>query len=236
MLAAVACSDDTSPPAATPDAALDSATTDVKVDVVDAAACAARDTTGFTPSWKPPAGGLHRGVCSIAQLTKLVECAHIPPSQLTASCKSFAAAPENATCVACTTELLGRALPVCVAIATGDTSETGCAARFDAYTQCSTYACAACPEPLSAADGEARANLARCLQAAQTGPCKSYWDAAACFLPFEKDAGAAPICHNTLAPSDYFLPLICGADTSDAGADSSTDASVDAPTDAPIDG
>jgi hypothetical protein len=59
----------------------------------------------------------------------------------------------------------------CIGIVDGDTSDTGCAAKYQVYEECLTAACEGC---------QAFESYTSCKDAAGQGVCRSYWQAATC--------------------------------------------------------
>jgi hypothetical protein len=195
--------------------------------------------------------------CSDAQIQQLYDACFGPNAAQT-PCTAFINAASNKTCNTCmfstwgTSTALGTLIDVagvdyadtsgCIAIETGDSSSTGCAAKEQAVLACEVLACGTnCPQ---VSDQTTFNEWTACTSQADQGVCKTYADAV-CDL---SDAGTVyTVCQNHQSFDEYYFalaPVFCGgypadAGVSDAGSDAASDASTsdasssDAATDAP---
>lgn len=166
--------------------------------------CAPGSVTGFTPNWTPPAA-LHQSACSTSQISTLIDCLFNASSSQT-TCDAFTQAAGNKSCMTCamTSEtaasygpmilsadnLITLNLPGCIARTANDVSASGCGAKVQAASQCSSAACEPnCPVP----DGDQQALEARnqCQSDAETSVCQSYQtDADTCSQPLLQGASS----------------------------------------------
>ncbi len=245
-----ACGGDDS---ATDDAGADAAS-DVRIDkkappdtgVQDSGgACSPTDNSGsFTPKWTPPRQP-NPSACSDQQIADYFAFCYDPNTSNTTKCSQFTSQSPNKACVSCisskqTDAAYGVLISTggvayanvagCIALLTGDTSDTGCGAKEWASTDCVDDACKAnCP----VTDQASFQLYDQCTKQAGAASCKQYADAQ-CDL---SDAGSVyDICVNHQAFADYYTaiaPVFCGGYSADAGPpDGGSDASGDASDDA----
>ena len=171
------------------------------------------DVSSFTPpAFTPPV--VHKGACTSQQIQDLYTACF---SGSSTQCSTFTQANQTcASCVMTTPQSPGPLVAVstgiielniagCVAIVTGDSSSTSCAARIQANQDCEGAACnAQCP----VSDSQSFQDYQKCIQTAEAGGCSKYAQAE-CAL----DAGASAQCTGFVAFQtgyDYMAPLFCG--------------------------
>jgi hypothetical protein len=178
-----------------------------------------------TVSWHPPVG-FHQGKCSDAQVSAFIDCLSGLPDA--ATCKTFSAA--NTACVACASTPLTAAAygpllegtvtiavnePGCVALASGDSSPTGCGAKLAALSQCEVQACTF-NSPIPDAPPPVK-----CWADADQTVCKAFADDAKCATALEAPGGVAAECVQSGATftdnATAMINLFCGAPITDGG-------------------
>jgi hypothetical protein len=196
--------------------------------------CVPADETGFTSTWHKPK---QAAACTPAQITAYHTClTDLSKSNNPTSCQAFTgagASAANKACAACIETpdnaaeygpvilhngLIEPNLPGCVAIKSNDLNGTGCAAKFQAATQCRSAACATnCPVK----DQASLDALSACETAAGSGTCKDEETAASC-IDALADAGTVSDCFvgtDFDTSYDAVVPIFCGGATADAGTD-----------------
>ncbi len=191
---------------------------DVPVDT--GSACVPSLLDAYTPSWVPPASP--QSVCTPSQIQTLYdEC--VGPNRSAGACNAFEGVTANVTCTSCVETPLGSSaygatmtwnnanaqvanVAGCVALVDGDTSSTGCGAKYQAWDACVIDACDYCPP----------GTFTSCSTVARTTTCGAYEAAAQC----ANDPKYA-ICHQTTFESYFttFGAMFCAAGASDAGTD-----------------
>jgi hypothetical protein len=154
--------------------------------------CVAPSTLpGFTPAWSPPAP--HQNACTQQNIDDFRQfCLGAGNAN---ACNSFLATAAGKACAACILTPATATAPGplvdhsasqgyvslntagCVALATGDTSATGCGAKLAASEQCDDVACINCQVT---GDPATLAALEQCDSDAEAGACASYAAAAKC--------------------------------------------------------
>jgi hypothetical protein len=242
--AASACSDSESPKPAVVDASAPG-TKRVAPPMPDAgslADCKPWELPGFKdPDWLPPAP-LGKPACAPGVVGLMVECLLGTPAD-EKICDATVNAAENGDCFDClftdktTVKALGPlvidngyvVLNVggCIAASTGETTKTGCGARYAAGALCEDQACA----PNCSSEGEgAEAAYEACKDMAASGVCEPYSTPAKCAEPLLAPGGVAAACAvdtKEFTEAAIALGILFCTGAGDAGSDAS-DAS-DAP-------
>jgi hypothetical protein len=151
----------------------------------DAAVCRPAPVDEFRPIWAPPKRVT--GACTDSQIKQIyTSCDFDSPFWDTNECRSFEVDPANQTCLACMYSVEGDPtygaivlfadshhrtnLGGCMALLDGDSSPSGCGAKYWARLRCEDRACLAC-------SGDTRT---ACRGAAQTQGCSDYERNAVC--------------------------------------------------------
>lgn len=141
--------------------------------------CPPQPVAGFTPMpWKGPTPA-HQKKCSQQQAQMVASCL-MTTVGATPSCDSFMTAYANGPCIQCalSSAAADRHGPIiddgmgyytnpagCVATLDGDTSATGCGAKYEALLECEIAACNAC---------KTDQDFGACAAAADEGVCSAY--------------------------------------------------------------
>lgn len=167
--------------------------------------CSPGSISGFSPTWIPPKA-LHSSACTVANATLAVDCTFDPNADPTA-CQAFNNNSANAACISCvftdSTEssygaivmegqIGGLNLAGCLAALSGNTTSTGCGAKFQAAQQCQVAACTGCPDPNGGA--QALADYQQCEDDSLTSVCTSYETASKCSDPLTQPGASAAAC------------------------------------------
>jgi len=201
------------------------------------------DTSQIT--WVPPITP-NPTACSDAQIAAYFDGC-LGPNQSTSACQAFTTSAANATCLGClitnqSASKYGALIAVggvdyantsgCIAILTGDSSNTGCGAKAESVLQCESLACGdQCPVK----DNASFQQYTQCTGAADKSVCQTYVSAQ-CDLSDAGSVYATCLNHSDFA-SFYaaIAPVFCGGYPADAGTDGGTDASTDAADDGATD-
>jgi hypothetical protein len=203
----------------TPDTAPDKKVTpDAPADTNNLCGPTAVDATSVT--WTHPRAIQPYG-CSAQQIQDYIAIC-IDGTNTTISCTAWATA--NATCNTCvysqdsdsiyaatiymtTSQYIYANVGGCIALLTGDSSDTGCGAKAWKATECEDSACSACMTD---------ADYNTCTATSDTGTCATFVNAQ-CDLT---DAGAASPCVVGTTPDESFTAVatvMCGGYAADAG-------------------
>jgi hypothetical protein len=165
-------------------------------------ACMLPAVPDFTPRrWAPPAP--RQGACSGSQIDAFLQACSTADGGQRDACAAFQAAHADEPCLAClvtpdsaasfgplVSRSDGSGLELnaggCIALARGLGNADDCGARYQALTECTATACAACPGTTT--DGQSRGCL--CTTAAQGGACARYVTAAQCVKPLLDEGNA----------------------------------------------
>jgi hypothetical protein len=176
------------------------------------ASCAPETVVGFSPRWIPPAA--HQGACTQQSIDLFLQSCLGPTSDQVA-CNSYLGTVVGKTCSGCIitpssassygplvedtlSGLLHLNVAGCVALASADSSATGCAARVQASQQCGDVACKGCA-PVS--DPGTHDALVACERQAEHGVCASSAQAATCMSVSQ----SAQVARCAAMPSGDFL-------------------------------
>jgi hypothetical protein len=167
--------------------------------------CAPGDVSSFSPSWKGPTT-FHQAKCTALQVETLMACNFDDTADPT-MCKAALADAGNTNCENClfTDSTASKLGPVviegsvgsinvagCIANSQGNTTSTGCGAKYQAANQCADEACNAnCPGDTQAALTERN----QCVQDALAGDCSSYATDAKCADTLLDTGGVAEQCN-----------------------------------------
>lgn len=169
----------------------------------DAGTCAPDDVSSYVPQWKPP---LRSTVCTAQKVTDLMTCVFDINANAT-TCDPITKDPANQPCMDClltpsSKSSLGAVviegnigtlnIPGCVALATANTTASGCGAKLQASDGCKSAACSAnCP----ITDDASVQALEACEADVATNDCSTYAASAdACSKPLLAAGGAAANC------------------------------------------
>jgi hypothetical protein len=143
---------------------------------------------GFTPRWSPPAA--HQDACTQQNIDDFRKLC-LGTGDAT-GCNDFLGTAAGKACAQCilTPPTLAALGPLidhssfvslntagCVALATGDFSQSGCSANMLALSQCEAAACVGCEEP---ADVLVSGQVEQCESDADRGACRPYAEQAKC--------------------------------------------------------
>jgi hypothetical protein len=184
--------------------------------------CAPGSVSSFSPSWKAPAA-FHQGKCTTTQVDALVSCNFDDTADPT-TCDQVLKDAANANCNNClftasTSSKLGPVVITgnvgslniagCIADSQGNTTTSGCGAKYQAANDCADESCAACDDSTAAALTEKN----QCIQDALTSECQSYATDADCANALLDVGGAAEPCNqgNTFEEAAAAIgKLFCG--------------------------
>ena len=167
--------------------------------------CAPESTAGFSPAWKAPKP-IHSTACTAANAQLVVDC-NFDTTVSQTTCDNFLNNPANSACIQCvlTDKSATTYGPVimdgsigslnvagCIAALSGNTTSTGCGAKFQAVGQCRDYACASCPDP--SASQQAFDDFQQCGTDADASECATYLNDAACADALVDTGGSAQAC------------------------------------------
>jgi hypothetical protein len=180
--------------------------------------CKAQSTTGWKPTWIPPAG-LHKNKCDSSQLYAFVSACGAKTATHD-TCQAFLKASENTICASCIvtpddaasygpfiTDWYGGNLNVPGCLAALDSTQLQTAKDIQAADQCFAKSCAAGCSDAS----EDKQN--QCMSDSYDVGCATYFDKAnADGLP---GSGPAAMCNTLLSSSTestffYYANLFCG--------------------------
>lgn len=166
--------------------------------------CAPGDVSTFSPQWHPPAA--HSTVCSAQQVTDILTCIFDGNANQT-FCDSVNNNTANQPCANCllTPDTAPSYGPIvitgqigslntagCIAVKTGNTTSSGCGAKYAAARQCAD---AACSDNCPGSDSVALQELQQCETDALGGDCSTYASAAdSCATPLLAPDGGAAAC------------------------------------------
>lgn len=165
--------------------------------------CAPDAVTGFSPTWHAPKR--IPGACTATQIDTILDCMLDAAANAT-TCKTILADTANKNCITCAMTpstaatygpliagdgLITLNLAGCVALKSSNVAATGCAAKYQALSECSDSACAAnCP----VTDDATFAEYTQCLGTAETGVCAAYVTPSQCIDPLTQVGGVAAAC------------------------------------------
>ncbi len=148
-----------------------------------AISCSPGDTTSFSPTGLAATRSAASS-CTKQELSDFY-AACLGPASVASSCYATRqAAPSCASCllsqhsdstwgaIVTTSTVWELNVAGCTALATGDTSTTGCAARIAAAMACEDFACDNCPFT----PGSTTTSRAQCTQSADVAACRAYVD------------------------------------------------------------
>jgi hypothetical protein len=146
-----ACGGDSSDTAPAADAAM---ICDQKAAPGDGGACLPELPSCWTPTWRPPKSPVQ--ACTDAQILEDLKRCH--GDTFDPNCAVFERDPANSVCLGCILSTFDEPtygavivmsnnsflsnIPGCMALLDGDSSDTGCGAKYQAYEQCTDAACA----------------------------------------------------------------------------------------------
>jgi hypothetical protein len=196
--------------------------------------CCPGPTTGFKPTWKPPAA--HQDACTQAQIDGFYKgCIKTGATQQTCAPYGTNGTSSNQACAKClftasTASAYGPLIDVggvvelniagCIAIDEGKLDGSGCGGAYQANSQCEDAMCKSnCP----VTDDATFAAYQACVQQADATECQAYSNGAACAAAIEEAGAPGASCVSTQTFDDGYkamAPIFC-LNTSDASFDAS---------------